>query len=65
MPTTPVFPNTSPYDPRKEKIKLAYGDYIRDTPRVGPNPDMFPLDIRRVFKVDPRTGKPLANKLKL
>lgn len=50
MPTTPLEADSETGDKRTTHIQAMYQDPLRDKP-VGLNNGLFPLDIRRVFKV--------------
>jgi hypothetical protein len=51
MPTKPLEPEPEPEDPKLQRTKALYSDRFRDG-KLDPGP-IFPLDIRRIEKVNP------------
>ncbi|KAE9371167.1 hypothetical protein N431DRAFT_20440 [Stipitochalara longipes BDJ] len=56
MPTLPANPNKIT-DQRRIRMTTLFGDFYRDKAPQHRNSEYFPLDIRRIDKVNPFTGK--------
>lgn len=56
MPTLPLDGIETP-DERRRRMEALYGDFLRDRSPSHRNENYFPLDIRRVDKLDPETKK--------
>ncbi len=57
MPTSPSRPRSPTISDNQRRISTLYGDFYRDKTPQQRNPEYYPLDIRRVDRIDPETGK--------
>lgn len=57
MPMSPSCPPSPTISDNQRRISTLYGDFYRDKAPQHRNPDYFPLDIRRIDRIDPETGK--------
>jgi hypothetical protein len=57
IPTSPASSSTDIISDQQRRISTLYGDFYRDKAPQNRNAEYFPLDIRRVDRIDPETGK--------